>query len=142
MEKIWFEYDRNIQRIIIRQENKEAFSITPDDVSVSFFSGGPGGQNVNKNINGVQMIYHIPEERLNVFQKTRQLVSRSIGQRSRDQNMKQAFDQLAEKAKRYFYVFPERKETKIPERSKKKRLQNKKMRGKVKQDRKRVDYQI
>lgn len=139
MKKEWFEYDRESQRITVRQD-EDTFTITPDDVSVSFFSGGPGGQNVNRNVSGVQMIYHIPEDHLHHFQKTRQLVSRSISQRSKTQNMKQAFDQLADKIRRYFYIPPQRKDTKIPKRSKEKRLQNKKMRGKVKQDRKKVDY--
>lgn len=140
MEKEWFEYDRDSQKITVRQDDKGEIIITPDDVSMSFFSGGPGGQNVNRNVSGVQMIYEIPDGHLHSFQKTRQLVSRSISQRSKTQNMKQAFDQLAEKVRRYFYVAPERKKTKIPKGSKEKRLQSKKMRGKVKQDRKRVDY--
>jgi len=140
MEKEWFEYDRDSQRITVRQKDKDELTITLADVLVSYFSGGPGGQNVNRNISGVRLIYEIPKDYLNSFQKTRQLVSRSISQRSKAQNMKQAFDQLAEKAKRYFYVLPERSKTKVPKRSKEKRLQNKKMRGKVKQDRKRVDY--
>lgn len=140
MEKEWFEYDRENQKITVQQGDKGEFTITLDNVSVSYFSGGPGGQNVNRNVNGVRLIYHIPEEQLNAFRKTRQLVSRSISQRSKEQNMKQAFDQLAEKVKRYFYVLPERKKTKTPKRSREKRLQSKKMRGKLKQDRKRVDY--
>ena len=140
MKQDWFEYDREAQRITVRQGDKGELTITPDDVSVSYFSGGPGGQNVNRNVNGVQMIYKIPENYLHTFQKTRQLVSRSIGQRSKAQNMKRAFDQLAEKVRHYFYIPPERKQTKVPKRSKEKRLQNKKMRGKVKQDRKKVEY--
>jgi ribosome-associated protein len=140
MAKDWFEYDRETQRITVRQGGNGELTITPDDVSVSYFSGGPGGQNVNRNVNGVQMIYKIPENYLHTFQKTRQLVSRSIGQRSKAQNTRQAFDQLAEKIRHYFYIPPERKKTKVPKRSKKKRLQNKKMRGKVKQDRKKVEY--
>ncbi len=140
MEKDWFEYDREKHQITVRQGDKDKLVITQGDVSVSYFSGGPGGQNVNRNISGVRLIYQIPEDKLNVFQKTRQLVSRSISQRSKERNMKQAFDQLAEKVRRYFYVQPDRKKTKVPKRSKRKRLQSKKMRGKLKQDRKKVDY--
>ena len=140
MEQDWFTYDREKHIITVKTESRGVLKISPEEVSVSYFSGGPGGQNVNKNINGVRLIYHIPGGYLNSFQKTRQLVSRSISQRSREQNMKQAFAQLAEKVKRYFYVPPERKKTKVPKRSKRKRLQSKKMRGKLKQDRKRVDY--
>lgn len=140
MEKDWFQYDRENQKIILQQDDKGEIVITPKDVSVSYFSGGPGGQNVNRNVSGVRLIYRIPEERLNTFQKTRQLVSRSISQRSKDQNMRLAFDQLADKVRRYFYVLPERKKTKTPKRSKVERLQSKKIRGKLKQDRKKVDY--
>ncbi|MBN2306461.1 hypothetical protein JXD20_00585 [Candidatus Peregrinibacteria bacterium] len=140
MDQEWFEYDRENHRITVRQGEKGEFIITPEDVSVSYFSGGPGGQNVNRNINGVQLIYRIPEDRINSFQKTQQLVSRSISQRSKAQNMKQAFDQLADKVRRYFYILPERKKTKVPKRSKEKRLQSKKMRGKLKQDRHKVDF--
>ena len=140
MQENWFNYDRENQRITIQVVGKGELKITSEDVSVSYFSGGPGGQNVNRNINGVRLIYHIPYDYLNSFQKTRQLVTRSISQRSRERNLRQAFDQLAEKVKRYFYVPPERKKSKVPKRSKAKRLQSKKMRGKLKQDRKRVDY--
>lgn len=136
MEADWFTYDRGKQLITVKTDNKGTLEIGPDKVSVSYFSGGPGGQNVNKNVNGVRLIYHIPEGYLNAFQKTRQLVTRSISQRSREQNHKVAFDQLAEKLKRYFYVAPKRKNTKVPKGSKMKRLQSKKMRGKLKQDRK------
>jgi len=140
MEENWFNYDRENQLITVRQADKPELKVTPDNVAVSFFSGGPGGQNVNKNMNGVRLIYNIPEEYLNVFQKTRQLVTRSMAERSREQNMRQAFDQLADKIRRYFYVLPERKKSKVPKGSKQNRLQSKKMRGKLKQDRKRVDY--
>jgi len=124
----------------VRVSGKGELKIGLEDLSVSYFSGGPGGQNVNKNVNGVRLIYEIPEDYLNAFQKTRQLVTRSISQRSKEQNMKIAFDQLAEKVERYFYVPPNRKKTKVPKGSKEKRLQSKKMRGKLKHDRKKVDY--
>jgi ribosome-associated protein len=140
MEQDWFNYDRQKQLITVKTESKGVLKISPEEVSVSYFSGGPGGQNVNRNVNGVRLIYHIPYGYLNSFQKTRQLVTRSISQRSRDRNLKEAFDQLADKVKRYFYIPPKRKKTKVPKRSKAKRLQSKKMRGKLKQDRKRVDY--
>ena len=141
MDKEWFEYDRESQHITIRQVGKKELAITPKDIEISYFSGGPGGQNVNRNLTGVRLIYHIPFEYLNAFQKTRQLVTRSMNQRSREQNLKEAFDQLAEKLKRYFYLPPKRKGTKIPKKSKEKRLQSKKMRGKLKQGRKKVtDY--
>ncbi|MBU0706503.1 hypothetical protein KJ657_02805 [Patescibacteria group bacterium] len=140
MEKDWFLYDREKQQITVRLADKKELRITPADVLLSYFSGGPGGQHLNKTMNGVRLIYHIPYDYLNAFQKTRQLVSRSISQRSKEQNMRQAFDQLAEKVRRYFYMPQKRKKTKVPKGSKEKRLQSKKMRGKLKHDRKMVDY--
>ena len=140
MQQDWFNYDRKNQRITVQVAGKGELKITLEEVSASYFSGGPGGQNVNRNINGVRLIYHIPYDYLNSFQKTRQLVTRSINQRSKERNLRQAFDQMAEKVKRYFYVPPERKKSKVPKRSKEKRLQSKKMRGKLKQDRKKIDF--
>jgi ribosome-associated protein len=135
-----YEYDRQNLVITVRFGDKRELRITTEQAIISYFSGGPGGQNVNKNMNGVRLIYTIPDGYLNSFQKTRQLVTRSISQRSREQNLRQTFDQLAEKIKRYFYVPPKRTRTRIPKGSKENRLQGKKMRGKLKQDRKRVDY--
>jgi len=140
MEDNWFHYDRQTSQITVRLRGGRELRITPDQVSISFFSGGPGGQNVNKNQNGVRLIYNIPGDCLNSFQKTRQLVTRSINQRSREQNMREAYDQLAEKVKWYFYVPPKRTKTRIPRGSKENRLQNKKMRGNLKHDRKKIDY--
>jgi ribosome-associated protein len=140
MEENWFRYDRQNSLITVRLRGGRELRINPDQIFVSYFSGGPGGQNVNKNMNGVRLIYTIPDEYLNSFQKTRQLVTRSISQRSREQNMREAYDQLAEKVRRYFYVPPKRTKTRIPKGSKENRLQNKKTRGKLKQDRKKIDY--
>ena len=138
MEQGWFDYNREKQLITVNTGAKGVLKIGLSEVSISYFSGGPGGQNVNKNISGVRLIYHIPEPYLNGFQKTRQLVTKSISQRSKEQNKKIAFDQLAEKVKRYFYIPPKRNKTKVPKGSKEKRLQSKKMRGKLKQDRKKM----
>lgn len=140
MEENWFHFDRQNLLVTVRLSGKKDLRITPDNAFISYFSGGPGGQNVNKNMNGVRLIYSIPDDYLNAFQKTRQLVTRSMNQRNREQNMRDAFEQLAEKIRKYFYVLPERKKTKVPKGSKESRIQGKKMRGKVKQDRKRVDY--
>lgn len=136
----WFHYDREKKLVTIQTRINGELKVGLSDLSVSYFSGGPGGQNVNRNLNGVRLIYYIPEKYLHKFQKTRQLVTRSISQRNREQNLRQAFDQLAEKLKRYFYVAPKRTKTKVPRGSKKKRLQSKKIRGKLKQDRKRISY--
>lgn len=137
MEPKWFEYDRHQQRIAVHTRGR-ILIIKLEDCDISYFSGGPGGQNVNKHMNGVRLIYDIPENCLNVFQKTRQLMTRSMSQRNREENLATAFDQMAEKVKDYFYVAPPRSKTKVPRGSKEKRLEGKMMRGKVKENRRHV----
>ena len=140
MENDWFKIDREKQEIEVSLPNGEPLRVTKDDLDVSYYSGGPGGQNVNKNMNGVRLIYRIPESHLQSFRKTRELVSRSINQRSREQNLKDAFESLAQKLERYFYLPPERKETRVPKKSKEKRLKDKKSRASIKEGRKKVEY--
>jgi len=130
----FFEFDREKMTFTASLPEGE-LKISKEDLEISFFSGGPGGQNVNKNQNGVRLIYRIPEEFRRTAQKTRELVTRSMGQRSREQNLTQAFSQLAEKLRRYFYVRPERKSTRVPKKSKEKRLHDKKFRSQKKQSR-------
>ncbi len=131
------QFDRDNLTITV-QLPEGKLRIKKDDVEISFFSGGPGGQNVNKNQNGVRLIYRIPDVHRRYSQKTRELVTRSIGQRKRDQNITQAFSQLTDKLRRYFYVQPERKKSKISRKSKEKRLQNKKIQSQKKQSRQKV----
>ena len=140
MEREWFKFDPEKQEIQIEVPGKNLLKINGEDLDISYFSGGPGGQNVNRNMNGVRLIYHIPEEYIQPFLKTRELVSRSINQRSKAQNMRDAFEGLAEKLKRYFYMPPERKQTRVPKKSKEKRLKDKKSRASIKDARKKVDY--
>jgi protein subunit release factor B len=137
--KEWFEYHRQQEKIILRLIGRE-YIITPKDVDISFFSGGPGGQNLNRHMNGVRIIYHIPDELLHPYQKTTQLVARSMNQRNQARNRQAAFDELAGKIKRYFYMPPKRKKTRIPKKSKEKRLNEKKKRSELKKDRGKVDY--
>ena len=133
MEKDFVEFDREKFTIVVHLQGGNDLIIGKNDVEISYFSGGPGGQNVNKNMNGVRLIYRIPEEfRMNVL-KTQELVSRSISQRKREQNLALAFEQLAYKARRYFYVKPERKQTHIPKSVTEKRLSGKKMHGRKKE---------
>jgi len=135
MENDFVTFDRNTLMITIRPEGGKELKITKDDVQISYFSGGPGGQNVNRNLNGVRLIYRIPEEyRMNAL-RTQELVTRVIGKRSMHHNMQTAFEQLAHKARRYFYVPPHRKKTKTPKRAKEKRLHDKKMKSLKKQSR-------
>lgn len=133
--------------------NKEKLTITvhthrgelvigKDDVEISFFSGGPGGQNVNKNQNGVRVIYKIPVEFLRPAQKTREIVTRCINQRKREQNIIVAFEQLAEKLGRYFYTPPARKRTRTPRSAKEKRLTSKKLLSQKKQGRQSLKHEL
>ncbi len=116
--------------------------IDKKDIDISYFSGGPGGQNVNRNMNGVRLIYRIPDtHRMNSL-KTRQLIAKSINERSKERNLSDAFDQLVHRVRRYFYVQPDRKKTKVPKKAKKKRRRNKKMQSLKKQGRKKITNEL
>jgi len=140
MEKNWLKVNWDKQKIEISISGLDPLIVAKSDLSVSYFSGGPGGQNVNKSMNGVRIIYKIPESHLYPFRKTKEIVSRSMNQRSREQNFKDAFNGLVLKLERYFYLPAKRKKTRVPKRSKAKRLKNKKSRANIKTDRKKVDY--
>lgn len=140
MEKDFVEFDRDKLEIIVRPEGGKEFKVTKDDVQISYFSGGPGGQNVNRNLKGVQLILPLPSDNRHEAQKTRQLVTRVMGKRSLHHNLQTAFEQLAHKLRQYFYVPPVRKKTKASKGAKERRLQDKKIKGKKKQDRKKVEY--
>lgn len=140
MEKDFVEFNRDEMTITVRLGADSDLVIKKDDVQISYFSGGPGGQNVNRNLKGVQLIYHIPDEHRRAAQKTQQIVTRVIGRRSLHHNLETAFEQLAHKLRNYFYVPPIRKKTKTPKRAKEKRLKNKKAQGLKKQSRQKVDY--
>ena len=134
------EFDRDKLEIIVRPEEGKEFKITKNDVDISYFSGGPGGQNVNRNLKGVQLIFPIPFENRREAQKTRQLVTRVMGKRSLHHNMQTAFEQLAHKLRQYFYVPPVRRKTKTPKGAKERRLQDKKIKSRKKQGRKKIEY--
>ena len=135
MEKDFVHFDRDALRIIVRFPDKPTLVVGSDNLSVSYFSGGPGGQNVNKNMAGVRLLYRIPEGYLRATSEVRELIAKSIGERHRERNLTEAFQSLAEKLRRYFYVKPTRKKTKIPKRAKEKRLTGKKIQGLKKQAR-------
>ena len=132
MEKDFVEFDRENLTITVHLDDDKDIVISKSNIDISYFSGGPGGQNVNKNMNGVRLIYRIPDEYIRSAQKTRELVTKSMGQRRKEQNVTQAFEQLADKIRRYFYVQPERKKTKTPKSAKEKRIHGKKLRGRTK----------
>ena len=136
MEKDFVEFDSDSLKITVHLDDGKDLVIGKHNVEISYFSGGPGGQNVNKNMNGVRLIYQIPENLRMGTQKTRELVTRAMCQRKKEQNVTQAFEQLADKIRRYFYVQPERKKTRTPKSAKEKRIHGKKLRGRTKELRK------
>ena len=139
MQHDWFTFDRDKQTISININGK-SLVIDKNNIDISYFSGGPGGQNVNRNLKGVQLIFRIPDEFRRASQKTRQLVTRVMGKRSLHHNTEAAFEQLAHKAHAYFYVPPIRIKTKTPRRSKEKRLRNKKFQSQKKEGRKKIEH--
>jgi len=142
MEKDFVRLDREKLQITAHLEGGEDLVVGKDDVELSYFSGGPGGQNVNRHLNGVRLIYHIPESHRSNAVRTQQLVTRVIGKRSMHYNLQAAFEQLAYKIKQYFYVPPIRKKSKTPKKAKEKRLHNKKMKSQKKQSRKPVKDEL
>lgn len=139
MEKDFVSFDREKQEITVKLDGKKLI-IDKNNVDISYFSGGPGGQNVNRNLKGVQLIFPIPDEHRRISQKTQQLVTRVMGKRSLHHNIQTAFEQLAHKINQYFYIPPTRKRTKIPKKAKERRLRNKKFKAHKKEGRKKVDY--
>ena len=140
MEKDFVSFDREKQEITVHFDGGKDLVINKNNVDISYFSGGPGGQNVNRNLKGVQLIFPIPDAYRRISQKTQQLVTRVMGKRSLHHNLQTAFEQLAHKVRDYFYIPPVRKETKIPKKTKEKRLQDKKFQSQKKESRKKVDY--
>ena len=120
--------------------NGDNLVINKNNVDISYFSGGPGGQNVNRNLKGVQLIFRIPDEHRRISQKTQQLVTRVMGKRSLHHNLQTAFEQLTHKIRDYFYIPPVRKKTKTPQKVKERRLKDKKFQSQKKENRKKIDY--
>jgi ribosome-associated protein len=141
MDNNFVEFDRERLKITIHLDGKDLV-VGKDDVDISYFSGGPGGQNVNRNLNGIRLIYNIPEQYRSSAFRTQQLVTRVHGKRSLHHNIQSAFEQLAHKLKQYFYVPPVRKKTKTPKKAKEKRLHDKKMKSQKKQSRKQVKGEL
>ncbi len=140
MENDLVTFDPDRLEIRVRPQGKPELKIAKDDVRISYFSGGPGGQNVNRNLKGVQLVFPIPASHRRESQKTRQLVTRVMGKQSLHHNLQAAFEQLAHKLRQYFYVPTVRKKTKKPKRADEKRLKNKKMKSLKKQNRGKMQY--
>ena len=141
MERDFVKFDRQNLAITVNLYGGGKLIVGKYDVQISYFSGGPGGQNVNKNHSGVRLIYVIPEKyRMGAF-RTREIVTKSINQRKKEQNLISAFGQLADKLRHYFYVKPERKKSNTPKSEKNKRLNSKKFNSRKKESRSAVQYE-
>ena len=116
--------------------------------------GGPGGQNVNKvetkilavwDFRGSQLLNDaqkaiLAEKLKNRINSLGQLYVQSQETRSQESNRKRAMEIMNEAVNQALAIPKERKETKIPKREKRKRLEEKSHKSKKKAARRRVDY--
>ena len=116
-------------------------------------SGGPGGQNVNKVNTRVMLLFDVANcESFSDVHKRRILthlvtradkngVIRVVSQRFRTQkaNRRAAVERLGELLKEALRKTPARKKTKIPEHARQKRLEEKKQRSMLKQQRMKIN---
>jgi ribosome-associated protein len=127
-------------------------TIAESELEESFIrSSGPGGQNVNKVSSAVQLRFNVltspsltdwaREGLLRGEKLTREGVLVITAQRFREQdkNRSDARDRLVEIIRRAATPQKPRRATKVPKASKKKRLDGKKHRARIKQDRSRTD---
>jgi len=127
-------------------------TIPESEIGESFIrSSGPGGQNVNKVSSAVQLRFDVRnspsltdvarEALLRGGKLTRDGVLVVTAQRFREQerNRADAREKLVAIVRRAATPVPVRRPTKIPKASKKKRLDSKKHRARIKQDRSRTD---
>ncbi|PIZ74365.1 hypothetical protein COY07_00700 [Candidatus Peregrinibacteria bacterium CG_4_10_14_0_2_um_filter_43_11] len=139
MQNSFVTFDRENLILTVHFGVKGDLVIHKEDLFISYFSGGPGGQNVNRHQNGVRLIYTIPPSYRRYAVRTQELIARSIAERNQHQNLLLAFGQLAKKLHDYFYTPPFRKKTKVSRRSKEKRLETKKHQSSKKQTRQKVE---
>jgi len=127
-------YHLNGDRLSVRFLDNFSPDIT-GTISFSHFHHGHGGQNVNKSNKGVHITF-VPDGSEETI-----LVS-CINERSEIQNRENALKSLLDKIEERFKQDAPRIGTKVPLRSKVKRLEDKKRRGQVKSARKPEDYLI
>lgn len=140
MDTNWFEFDPHNEKIGVILPGRTPLIITKENLDISYFSGGHGGQNLNRHMNGVRLIYRVPSEYQLPFKKTKEIICKCLNQRKREQNYKEALVHLAEKIQAYFYLPPHRTKTKPTRASKQKRITEKKIHSAIKKDRQKVDY--
>ena len=119
-------------------------------------SGGPGGQNVNKVNTRITLFFDVAEcEVLSDIQKRRILarlstradkngIIRVVSQKFRTQkaNRRTAVERLQELLKGALKTRPVRKKTKVPERARLRRLEEKKRRSMLKKQRAEKDFEF
>jgi ribosome-associated protein len=127
-------------------------TIAENELEESFIrSSGPGGQNVNKVSSAVQLRFNVLTS-LNLTDWAREgllrgekltrdgvLVITAQRFREQDRNRTDARERLVEIIRRAAFPQKTRRPTKIPKSSKKKRLDGKKHRARIKQDRSRTE---
>ncbi len=137
-------FDHHALTITINFEGKPPLIIHQHDpnLRISYYSRGHGGQNVNKSMSGVQLIYRIPDSYRRVSVKTQELMARSHEQRHQHQNLASALHSLAAKLHDYFYVPPARVPTRLPHYEKVKRLEEKKKHSRKKEFRQKPENDL
>jgi ribosome-associated protein len=119
-------------------------------------SGGPGGQNVNKVNTRITLFFDVTEcEVLSDIQKRRILdrlstradkngIIRVVSQKFRTQkaNRRTAVERLQELLREALKTKPVRKKTKVPERARLRRLEEKKRRSMLKRQRAEKDFEF
>lgn len=121
---------------------KQQLIITLDDLEISHFSHGHGGQNVNRHMSGVRLKWVIPASHRLPYKKTREIMVNSYVLRHQHHNLADAFEKLVRKIHEYFYVQPIRKPTRLPRLKKEKRLSEKHHRKSIKQARRGGDLDL
>jgi len=138
-------------------EIKNNISICEDELVFKFSrSGGPGGQNVNKVNTRVTVFFDVANcDSFSDSQKKRILkrlatrankngVIRVVSQRYRTQkaNRRVAVERLGELLREALEKKAERKKTKVPERARQRRLEEKKRRSALKRQRAEKDFEF
>ncbi len=134
---------------------REKFEIPETEIRFSTSrGGGPGGQNVNKVetkvlavwdfqgsriLNGAQKAI-LAEKMKNRINSLGQLYVQSQETRSQEANRRRATEVMNEIVNQALTILLKRKETKVPKREKRKRLEEKSHKSEKKELRRKVDY--
>jgi len=135
------------------QISKTAFISTAEINLSAIRSSGPGGQHVNKVATGILLRFNIAQSSL--AEDVKQLLLRKLAHRiskdgdiiikvqqsrSQEQNRLLALQSLQQLLKAALIIQPPRKRTKPKKGAVEDRLQHKKVRGKIKEMRQKIDY--